>query len=50
MCHGFQGTSFDMRIFKNVISLALPDAQFLCSSANESDTEGSIYDMGYKLA
>lgn len=31
MCHGFQGSSFDMRMFKNVIALALPEAQFLCS-------------------
>lgn len=50
MCHGFQGSSFDMRMFKNVISIALPEAQFLCSAANEEDTEGNILDMGYKLA
>lgn len=47
MCHGFQGNSFDMRVFKNIISIALPEAQFLCSVANEDKTEGSIYDMGY---
>jgi len=39
-----------MRIFKNIISLALPDCLFLCSLANENDTEGSIPDMGYRLA
>ena len=50
MCHGFQGSSFDMRNFKNIISIALPDSLFLCSAANEQDTEGSILDMGYKLA
>jgi len=50
MCHGFQGSSFDMRMFKNIISIALPEAQFLCSTANEEDTDGSIFDMGYKLA
>lgn len=50
MCHGFQGSSFDMRMFKNIISIALPDAQYLCSQANEEDTEGNIFDMGYKLA
>ena len=50
MCHGFQGTSFDMRMFKNIISIAMPDAQFLCSQANEDSTEGNIFDMGYKLA
>ena len=26
MCHGFQGSSFDMRMFKNIISVALPEA------------------------
>lgn len=31
MCHGFQGSSFDMRMFKNIISIALPDAMFLCA-------------------
>lgn len=52
LCHGFQGSSFDMRTFKNVISLALPEALFLCSQANEEAgaTEGNIYDMGYKLS
>jgi hypothetical protein len=35
MCHGFQGSSFDMRMFKNIIQAALPDSLFLCSSANE---------------
>jgi len=31
LSHGFQGTSFDVRVFKNVISVALPDALFLCA-------------------
>eukprot|EP00347_Sterkiella_histriomuscorum_P011541 403372061 len=50
LCHGFQGSSFDMRMFKNVISIALSEAQFLCSTANEQDTDGNILDMGYKLS
>ena len=51
MCHGFQGSSFDMRSFKNIISLALPEALFLCSAANEDGlTEGSIFEMGERLA
>ena len=33
--HGFQGSSFDMRVFKNIISIALPDALFLCAASNE---------------
>ncbi len=51
MCHGFQGSSFDMRTFKNIISVAMPEALFLCSSSNEDgNTDGNIYDMGYRLA
>ena len=50
LCHGFQGSSFDVRVFKNVISIALPDALFLCSQANERDTDQDIFDMGKKLS
>jgi len=50
LCHGLQGNSFDMRCFKNIISIALPEAQFLCSAANEDDTECDIFAMGYKLS
>lgn len=39
MCHGFHGSSFDVRTFKNVISIALPDALFLCAEANEKDSD-----------
>lgn len=37
--HGFQGSSYDMRIFKNIISIAMPDALFLCAQSNERDTD-----------
>jgi triacylglycerol esterase/lipase EstA (alpha/beta hydrolase family) len=50
MQHGFQGNSFDMRMLKNMIAIAMPEALFLCATANETDTEGDINDMGYKLA
>jgi hypothetical protein len=50
LSHGFQGTSFDVRVFKNVISIALPDALFLCAQANEHDTDMDIFQMGQKLA
>jgi len=50
MVHGFQGSSYDMRMFKNIIQQALPESLFLCSSANEQDTEGDIGDMGHRLA
>jgi len=39
-----------MRMLKNVISIALPDCTFLCSSANEHETDGSILDLGHRLA
>ena len=39
-----------MRIIKNIISIALPDALFLCAQANEQDTDVDIFDMGQKLA
>jgi len=39
-----------MRLFKNVISVALPDALFLCAEANQESTEGDIMEMGVKLA
>ena len=48
--HGFQGSSFDVRVFKNVISIALPDALFLCAQANEKDSDLDIFEMGKKLA
>lgn len=39
-----------MRMFKNIISIALPDSQFLCSTANEDNTDGNILDMGFRLS
>lgn len=50
MCHGFQGSSFDMRNLKNVISISLPDAIFLQSTSNENKTDGDIIEMGTRLA
>lgn len=39
-----------MRLLKNSISMAFPSVVFLCSTANEDDTEGNIEVMGRKLA
>jgi len=50
LCHGFQGNSFDMRLMKNNIALLYPDAIFLCSQANEDNTEGDFNEMGIRLA
>lgn len=48
--HGFQGNSFDLRLFKNNISYLYPDTLFLCASANEDLTDGDIASMGARLA
>jgi pimeloyl-ACP methyl ester carboxylesterase len=50
LVHGFQGCSFDMRLFKNNIAVLRPDALFLSSVANENETEGDIEEMGVRLA
>ena len=51
MAHGFQGSAFDMRILKNSIAIALPEAVFLQSSSNEGQlTNGDIGEMGYRLS
>ena len=50
LCHGFQGNSCDMRMLKNNLSLAHPEAVFLASTANEDQTEGDIFEMGERLA
>ena len=35
---------------KNVIAIALPEAVFLQSTANEGNTDGDIAEMGERLA
>ncbi len=34
LVHGFQGTSFDMKMIKNNISFLFPESMFLCCTAN----------------
>ncbi|KAF4743656.1 hypothetical protein FOZ63_022327 [Perkinsus olseni] len=50
LVHGFQGSSYDMRLFKDNLACVFPDSLFLCSSCNEEDTEGNIAEMGQRLA
>ena len=50
LVHGFQGNSFDMRLIKNTIAYLYPNILFLCSAANEDDTECKIEIMGLRLA
>lgn len=44
------GSAIDMSKIKTLISLAYPHSEFLCSEINEDLTEGSILEMGLKLA
>jgi len=39
-----------MKMIKNNIALVFPEVMFLMSSANEDSTEGSIKEMGLRLA
>jgi len=50
LVHGFQGNSFDMRLFKNNLALVYPDAIFLMSNANEDNTDGDLNEMGIRLS
>lgn len=50
LVHGFQGNACDMRLLKNNLSVMHPDAIFLSSSTNESETEGDIMELGERLA
>lgn len=50
LCHGFQASSYDMRIIQRGIKEALPLAEVVTSCANESDTDGDIDEMGRRLA
>lgn len=50
LCHGFQGTSYDMQLIKKWILQQLPDAYYLVSKYNEDNTEGNISQMGKRLS
>ena len=44
------GNSFDVKYFKNTISVAMPDALLLSSEANEENSDMDILQMGEKLS
>ena len=50
LCHGFQGSSYDMMMIQRGIKQKLPNANFLLSLTNEMDTERCIEEMGERLA
>eukprot|EP00826_Nyctotherus_ovalis_P002165 TRINITY_DN1040_c0_g1_i9.p1 TRINITY_DN1040_c0_g1~~TRINITY_DN1040_c0_g1_i9.p1 ORF type:complete len:646 (-),score=185.78 TRINITY_DN1040_c0_g1_i9:77-2014(-) len=50
LVHGFEGSSYDVRLMRNVLLFRVPKLQTICSAANEGKTEGSIQEMGDRLA
>lgn len=50
LVHGFQGNSWDMMLLKSYLSLQFPKSLYLCSTANEDNSEADIEDMGARLA
>lgn len=49
--HGFQGTKYDMHLFRNQLQSLYPDTACLLSSSNQQkNSEGDIRDMGKRLA
>ena len=50
LCHGFQASSYDMRLIQRGLREALPLATIEISICNEEDTNDDIDVMGRKLA
>lgn len=50
LVHGFQGSSWDLQLFRNQLSVAFPDAVLLCATANEADSECDLRVQGARLA
>ena len=52
LVHGYQGNSWDMRMFRNHLLVKCPNDLFLMSESNENggQTEGDITEMGARLA
>ena len=53
--HGYQGTSYDLRLFRDVMKLLLTNNvqtsfSYLIASSNERQTDGNIEMMGHRLA
>lgn len=42
LCHGYQGSYYDMQLIKRWIQDGLPDAYYLISRSNEDNTDGDI--------
>ena len=50
LVHGYQGTTSDMRLIRNMLACVCPEALIFSSSANEGQTDGDIETMGVRLS
>lgn len=50
LVHGYQGSNFDLRLYKNYIAKLFPNSIFLLSNSNKEKKEASILQMGKNLA
>ena len=55
--HGYQGTTYDLRLFRDMMTFILPkdghnggSYHYLIASSNERQTDGNIEMMGHRLA
>jgi hypothetical protein len=50
LAHGYQGNSWDMRMFRNYMAVLFPDFVYILPTSNENRTEEDIAEMGQRLA
>eukprot|EP00475_Leptophrys_vorax_P037125 TRINITY_DN6360_c0_g1_i3.p1 TRINITY_DN6360_c0_g1~~TRINITY_DN6360_c0_g1_i3.p1 ORF type:complete len:817 (-),score=152.00 TRINITY_DN6360_c0_g1_i3:462-2912(-) len=50
LVHGYQGNSWDMRMFRNYMAVLFPEFVYLLPTSNENRTEEDISEMGQRLA
>jgi len=50
LVHGFMGSSWDLRQFRNYLAIIQPDVMSLLSAANEEDTDSDIRILGVRLS
>ena len=48
--HGFQGSQYDMRLFRDYLTYLFPHFKYLIATSNQNDTDLSFEIMGGRLA
>ena len=48
--HGFQGSQYDMRLFRDYLTFLFPHFKYLIATSNQNDTDLSFEIMGGRLA